>query len=76
MGYAKIKLKFKNKSYSVEVDETSTPQELSRLFAEKLELKGDYYLVPVNSFGLIDGSIWELKEKGKNEIIASFKEDT
>ena len=73
MAYVTITLQYLGDEYVVEIDDSLTPQEFLEICKEKLALEGNFYLVPVDSFGLTNGSKWELVKRTAETKLKRFE---
>ncbi|MGE0087482.1 MAG: hypothetical protein AB7S75_23995 [Desulfococcaceae bacterium] len=62
MAFVTITLQYLGDEYIVEIDDSLTPDELLEICKENLEIEGTFYLVPISSFGLTNGSRWEITQ--------------
>lgn len=72
MAYVTITLRYRGDEYLVEVDDSLTPKEFLNICQENLALQGDFSLVPTDSFGLTNGSTWELTEVSPKNKVKRF----
>jgi hypothetical protein len=77
MAIVKIKLKYGRDSYSVEINDSVPYNSLITLFKKNLSIPESERceLIALNSLGLVDGSIWEIRKIGIDNEIVNFKKD-
>lgn len=70
--YVTITLRYHGDEYLVEIDDSLKPQELLNICKEYLNINGEFSLVVTSSFGLTNGSIWELTEVSPKNKVKRF----
>ena len=73
MAYVTITLQYLGDEYIVEIDDSLTPDELLEICKENLGIEGSFYLVPINSFGLTNGSRWEITQATPKTKLKRFE---
>jgi hypothetical protein len=79
MEYVRVVLHYNGEKYEAEVNSSSTPNELAKLFmgnlreiGEDLSEDNDYALIALSSFTLSNDSEWELVAKAKPVTVRKF----
>ena len=74
MAYVNIIVVEKGKKYKARVDSNAGLEELKSLFMQKLNKTGDYDMVALTHFSLVENSEWKLIEKSKDELLDDWEE--
>jgi hypothetical protein len=77
MPFVKVKLLVKDKSYTVEIDDSADAQALAQGFVEQLDLprQNRYHLHLVDSLNIHQGATLALVETKPRDLFKSLKED-
>ena len=73
MAYVNIFVVEKGQKYRARVDSNAGLEELKSLFIQKLGKSGEYEMVALTHFGLVENSEWKLIEKSKDDLIDTFE---
>ena len=74
MAYVNIIVVEKGKKYKARVDSNAGLDDLKELFMQKLGKTGEYEMVALTHFGLVENSQWKLVPKSQEDLLPDWEE--